>query len=776
MKHFKYEIDEDGIVRLTFDSPGRSMNVLSFEAVEELGAAIETIAGDDKVKGAVMVSGKPAFCAGADLSEMKQFAAMTANYEKDPERTKRRMFTAQNSLNRTFRNLETCGKPFAAAVNGLALGGGFEIVLACHGRFAANDNPKLKLGLPEALVGLLPGAGGTQRLPRLMGIMGAAPILLQGKNLTAETGVAQGVLTAAVPQADLIDAAKAWVKENPNAKQPWDRDRFKFPGGAPYTPSGYPVFAGASAMVRKESYGNYPAMTNILKAVYEGSQVPMDAALRIESRYFCDLLLNPVSGNMIRSLFLSKQALEKGEARPAGHKKGKINKVGVIGAGFMGAGIAYVSAMAGIEVVLIDRDQESADQGKQYTIDLQTKLVNRGKATQGKADAVAGRIDATVDYRKLGDVDLVIEAVFEDSHLKAEITKMAEDVIGDNTVFGSNTSTIPITGLAKTSKRPGNFIGIHFFSPVNKMMLVEIIKGRETSDFAISRAIDFVSRIRKVPIVVEDTRGFYANRCVMRYISEGMNMLSEGVKPAMIENVAKMAGMPVGPLSLQDEVAIDLGYKIMQQTRKDLGNAYVPTKSDPIIEGLYKAERYGRKNGKGFYVYEGREKHLWPELDRFAVDGIQDPQPDVRDVRDRIMYTQAIEAARTMAEGIVRDPREADLGSIFGWGFAPYTGGAISFIDTIGVKAFIKRADELRKAYGAQFEVPDLLRDMAEHGETFYGKFGKKANGAATGHTKSSLSEMREKDVVALANSMGIEASVDDLKAKTIDKILAAQG
>jgi len=561
--------------------------------------------------------------------------------------------------------------------------------------------------------------------------MNASGVLLQGKQLKAAEAQAMGVFHAAVPADELIATAKQWVKDNPKAKQPWDEDRFRFPGGLPFTPKGLPMFAGASAMVRKESYGNYPSLTNILKCVYEGSQVPMDAALRIESRYFCDLMLRPESANMVRSLFLSKQALEKGGARPEGQEKGEVNKVGVIGAGFMGAGVAYVSAYAGIDVVLIDRDQEGADKGKQHTIDLLGKRVKRKKMTQEKADEITGRIEATTDYSKLKDVDLIVEAVFENSELKAKITKMAEEVIGDKAVFGSNTSSIPITDLAKASKRPENFIGVHFFSPVHKMMLVEIIKGEKTSDYAISRAIDFVSKIRKVPIVVEDTRGFYANRCVMRYIQEGYNMLSEGVKPALIENAGKMAGMPVGPLSLQDEVAIDLAYKVMQQTKHDLGSQYVEGKGDVIIDKMYTSERYGRKNGKGFYVYEGREKHLWPELSQFAVNGLQDPQPNVADIKDRLMYAQAIEAARCFDEKIIHDPREADLGSIFGWGFAPFTGGAVSFIDTIGAKAFVARADELLEAYGPQFEVPKLLRAMAKSGETFYGKFSRNNKKAA---------------------------------------------
>jgi 3-hydroxyacyl-CoA dehydrogenase/enoyl-CoA hydratase/3-hydroxybutyryl-CoA epimerase len=636
------------------------------------------------------------------------------------------------TLNMTFRKLETCGKPVAAAVNGLALGGGFEIVLACTGRFAANDNPKLKLGLPEALIGLLPGAGGTQRLPRIVGLMNAAPVLIQGKQLKAAEAKGMGILHDAVPQGELIATAKQWVLDNPKAKQPWDTDKFRFPGGAPYTPKGLPMFAGASAMVRKESYGNYPAMGNILKAVYEGSQLPMDAALRVESRYFADLLLRPESQNMVRSLFLSKQSLEKGGARPAGTSAKPVKKVGVIGAGFMGAGIANVSAMSGLEVVLIDRDDEGTARGMKHITDYHEKRIKRGRSTQEKMEKIVSRVTATTDYNALDDVDLIVEAVFENSDLKNKITKMAEEVISDSAVFGTNTSTIPISDLAKASKNADKFVGIHFFSPVEKMMLVEIIRGEKTSDATLSRAVDFVTAIRKLPIIVEDTRAFYANRCVHRFIAEGGNMLSEGVKPALIENGAKMAGMPVGPLSLQDEVAIDLAYKVMQQSKADLGSQYVAGATDPIIETMMEKERYGRKNGKGFYVYDGRNKKLWEDLGQFAVNGILEEQPPVQDVKDRILYTQAIEAARCFAEGVIDDPRQADLGSIFGWGFAPFTGGVISFIDNqVGPANFVARADELAKQYGPQFEVPQQLRDMAKSGETYYGRWMGAAKKAA---------------------------------------------
>jgi 3-hydroxyacyl-CoA dehydrogenase/enoyl-CoA hydratase/3-hydroxybutyryl-CoA epimerase len=725
MKHFTLETDKDGIALITFDSPERSMNVLSQDVITEISEWVAKITEDNDIKGAVITSGKSAFCAGANLEELGgQFSEVFAAIKKDEQKAKKQLFDMVFRLNTVFRALEVCGKPVAAAVNGLALGGGFELALACHARFAASDNPKLRLGFPEVMVGLLPGAGGTQRLPRMLGLMNSAPLLLQAKKIKAKEALSMGLVNAIVPGDELVAAAKAWVLENPKAKQPWDQDRFKFPGGGPWSAQGFPMFAGSSAMVRKESYGNYPAMGNILRAVYEGAQLPMDAALRVETRYFCQLLLSPKTQNMIRSLFISKQAIDKGGARPASQKPGAINKIGVIGAGFMGAGVAYVSAMAGIEVVLIDRDQEGADKGKAFSEKEQAKRVKRKKTTQDKMDAVLARITPTTDYGLLKDVDLIVEAVFENSELKAKITKMTEDVIGDTAVFGSNTSTIPISDLAKASSRPENFIGIHFFSPVHKMMLVEIIKGEETSDYAISRALDFATRIRKTPIVVEDTRGFYANRCVMRYINEGYNMLSEGVKPALIENGARMAGMPVGPLSLQDEVAIDLAYKILQQTKADLGNQYVAGKMDPIITAMSeKYDRKGRKNGKGFYDYNGREKSLWPELGQFAVNGLLDEQPSADEVRDRILYAQAIEAARTMAEGIIHDPREADLGSIFGWGFAPFTGGAVSFIDMVGMAKFVARADELQAQYGEQFEVPSLLRDMASAGETMYGRF-----------------------------------------------------
>lgn len=734
LKNFTLETDNDGIALVTFDSPGKSMNVISADVMDDFDALTKQIIEDDSIKGVVITSGKDAFCAGADLSEL---GGANDELAKLPEEEmKQKLFEQCFRLNKTFRAMETCGKPIAAAVNGLALGGGFEIALACHYRVMPEDNPKAKLGLPEAMVGVLPGGGGTQRLPRLVGVMNAAPVLLQGKQLDAATAHQQGIVDALAPLDGLVAKAKELVKEDPKgAKQPWDGDKFKFPGGGPYHPAGAQVFGAASPMLRKNTYGNYPAQRYILSCVYEGSQVSMDQAIRIESRYFTKLLLRPESRNMIRSIFLSKQDLDKGGRRPASQEKREVNKIAIIGAGFMGAGIATVSAQAGIEIVLIDANQDGADKGKQHAVDHFQKGVSRGKLTAEKAEKLASLITPTTDYSLIKDVDLVVEAVFENSELKAKITKMAEDEIGEDAVFGSNTSSIPITDLAKASKRPANFIGIHFFSPVEKMNLVEIIMGGETGEYALSRAIDFVTKIKKTPIVVADTRGFYANRCVMRYVGEGLKMLGEGVKPALIENAAKMAGMPVGPLSLQDEVALDLGVKLINQTKADLGDDYKPSGTEPILFKMVEEyERFGRKNGKGFYDYpaeKGQPKRLWPELEQFAPGGkYADEQPSADEVKDRILYTQALEAARCMEEEIVADPREADVGSILGWGFAPYTGGTLSFIDTVGARAFVKRAEELEARYGDQFTVPALLKEMAEKGETFYGRFGTQAAAA----------------------------------------------
>ena len=727
--NFTLATDSDGIAHLVWDMPGRSMNVFTPEVIGELDKAIDHIAADAAIKGCVITSGKATFSGGADLTMLeglgRQLAIMTKT--DGPEKAMQAFFDGSRRLSLIFRKLETCGKPFACAINGVCLGGAFELALSCHYRIMA-DHDKARVGLPEIKIGLFPGAGGTQRVARLMQTGDALQMLFKGEQLRPQAAKAMNLVHELAPVGEIAARAKAWIMAGGKGVAPWDDKAFRLPSGKVYSPTGMMTWPPANAIYRRETMDNYPAAKAILQSVYEGLQLPMDAALRVESRYFAQILRSKEAAAMIRSLFVSMGELNKGARRPKNVPPTALKKIGVLGAGFMGAGIAYVSASAGLEVVLIDRDQASADKGKDYSDKLITGQIMKGRAKSPDKAALLARIHASADYNDLKGCDLVIEAVFEDREIKAQATRQAQAVLGPDAIFASNTSTLPISSLAEVWKKPEDFIGVHFFSPVEKMMLVEIIVGKKTGDRALAVALDYVRMIKKTPIVVNDTRGFFANRCVGNFLREGHLMLMEGVPPAMIENAARMAGMPVGPLSLNDEVAVDLAWKIVQATKKDLGAQAVDPAQEKLLEAMVvKHGRMGRKNGKGFYDYpEKGPKKLWPGLADLQVRKLDPDSIDIETLKQRILAVQALEAARTVEEGVVTDPREADVGSILGFGFAPFTGGALSYIDGMGAKAFVVLCDRLVVECGARFAVPELLRDMAGRGETFYGRFGGK--------------------------------------------------
>ncbi|RWM18761.1 MAG: 3-hydroxyacyl-CoA dehydrogenase [Mesorhizobium sp.] len=723
--NFTLDIDADGIALITWDMPDRSMNIFTEEAMLELNAIVDKVASGAAIKGAVITSGKDTFSGGADITMLqKMLSKFATDKAKDLDKATKALFDKAGYMTGLFRKLETSGKPWVSAINGTCMGGAFELSLACHGRVAA-DSDKVKMALPEVKIGIFPGAGGTQRVPRLTDQQQALQMLTSGQTLSPQKAKSMGLIHEIAEPQKLVETAKAMIKNGLKPVAPWDEKGFKLPGGPVYSVAGANLWPPAIAILRRETYGNYPAAAAILKCVYEGLLVPFDTALRIEQRYFTEIMQTREAAAMIRSLFVSLQELNKGARRPAGVPETKFKKIGVLGAGFMGAGITYVTAKAGIPVVLLDRDMEAAAKGKAHSDSLISDQVRKGRARPEDKDRLLSLITPTADYADLAGCDLVVEAVFEDSGVKKDATEKAEAVLRPSAVFASNTSTIPITSLAKNSARPKNFIGIHFFSPVDKMMLVEIILGKKTGDKALATAIDFVRAIKKTPIVVNDTRGFYVNRCVLRYMSEAYKMLIEGVPAAMIENAAKAAGMPVGPLALTDETAIDLAQKIMKQTIRDLGEKAVDPKQMALINTLVDTHgRFGRKNGKGFYDYPQKpaKKKLWP--------GLKDLYPqlapevvDYEELKKRLLVTIALEAARVMEEGIVTDPREADVGSILAFGFAPFTGGVLSYIDGIGAKKFVKIAKGLQKKYGAEFKAPKLLLDMAEKGETFYERF-----------------------------------------------------
>jgi 3-hydroxyacyl-CoA dehydrogenase/enoyl-CoA hydratase/3-hydroxybutyryl-CoA epimerase len=705
------DVDHDGIAVLTIDVKDKPMNVITADFDQDLGQCLESVISDEKIVGAVITSAKNDFMAGADLKSM--LPALRGLSDKSD------VVEKVIASNQTMRKMETCGKPFVAAINGTALGGGLELTLACHYRIAV-DRPDAVLGLPEVMVGLLPGGGGTQRLPRLIGVQAALELMTQGKHLKPLQAKGLGIVNELASKEELIDKAKAWIKDKGDAVQPWDKKGFKVPGGLDANKVGtIQTFSVVNALVAKNTNHNYPAPISIVSCVYEGCQIPIDSGLRIEAKYFVELLTGQVAGNMIRSLFINKQSADKLRARPEGVEKSKVTTLGMLGAGMMGSGIALVSARAGMNVVLLDSTDEQAAKGKEYTEKFLEKRVARKKMSSDDAAAMLDRIKVTTDYNDLESCELIIEAVFEDREIKAGVTQATEAVIAESAIFASNTSTLPISGLAEASKRPKSFIGLHFFSPVERMPLVEVILGKETSDEALARALDYVQQIKKTPIVVNDSRGFFTSRVFSMACNEANTMLTEGVSPALIENAARHAGYPVGPLAVQDETSIELGYKIHLQTMEDMGDAYKPGSGWEVSAKLVELERLGKKYGKGFYDYpEGAKKRLWPGLaDLFPVS---DQQPDVEEVKSRLMTIQALDAYRCLEEHVLMSPDDGDIGSILGWGFPPWSGGVFSYIDTVGIEKFVERCDDYSQRLGERFTVPDSLREKANNKESFY--------------------------------------------------------
>jgi 3-hydroxyacyl-CoA dehydrogenase/enoyl-CoA hydratase/3-hydroxybutyryl-CoA epimerase len=716
---FTYSLDQDGVASIIWDTQGRSMNVMSAAGFAALDCLIDQALQDPAVKGVILTSAKPDFAGGMDLNVLADLRAGGAQSIFD---MLMRTHAILRKIERAGMDAKTHkgGKPIVAALTGTALGIGLELPLACHHIIAA-DNPKAKIGLPEMKVGIFPGAGGTTRLVRKLGAVMAAPYLLEGKLCDPKAAKAAGLIDEVVPPENLQARAKAWIlaAHDDDLVKPWDRSGYKMPGGAPYHPAGFMTFLAANAMVNGQTQGVYPAARALLSAVYEGALVPFDTALKIEARYFTSVLLHPCSRAMIRTLFIGKKALEKGAHRPALADQ-SVKVLGVVGAGMMGAGIAYVAAQAGIAVVLIDTDMATAQRGKAHSETLLNKSLARGKITTAQKDQILARITATPDFAALAPCDLVIEAVFEDPALKAKITAKIAAATVPECILATNTSSLPITDLARAAPQPDRFIGLHFFSPVDKMQLVEVISGRETGPRAAAKALDFVRQIGKTPILVQDARFFYANRCIIPYINEGITLLSEGVPAPLVENAAKLLGMPLGPLQLVDETSIELGVKIAQATRAALGAAYVATAADDVIFAMAQQGRLGRKAKAGFYDYtdQGARLGLWAGLS--AAYPPAAALPPLQEVQNRLMMAQTLEAVRALQEGVLRDIREGDVGAVLGWGFAPWSGGPFSWLDMIGPDSATAICDDLAARHGPRFAAPQMLRDMAAQGRLFY--------------------------------------------------------
>jgi 3-hydroxyacyl-CoA dehydrogenase/enoyl-CoA hydratase/3-hydroxybutyryl-CoA epimerase len=703
----RYEKAQDNIVVLTMDMPGQSANTMNAVYREAMGVTIARLEAEkDSIAGVIVTSAKKTFFAGGDLAELIKVTKADAQT----------FYEMVLNIKGQLRRLETLGKPVVAAINGTALGGGWEIALACHHRIAL-DNSSVQLGLPEVTLGLLPGGGGVVRMVRLLGLEKALPYLAEGKKVRPDAALKAGLIhQLASDKDDLMARARAWITANPNAVQPWDVKGYKLPGGMPSSPNVAQMLAIAPSVLRDKTKGCFPAPEKIMCAAVEGAQVDFDTAQIIEARYFTELTIGQVAKNMIGTFWFQLNEINAGGSRPQGFEPYVTKKVGVLGAGMMGAGIAYVSAVAGIDVVLKDISIEGAEKGKDYAAKLLEKKVGRGQMSAEKRHGILARIKPTISDADFADCDLIIEAVFEDRDLKANVTAAAERAALSDAVIASNTSTLPITGLSGAVQKQDKFIGLHFFSPVDKMPLVEIIKGEQTSDETLARGFDYVMQIKKTPIVVNDSRGFFTSRVFGTFTNEGIAMLGEGVSAAMIENEARKAGMPVGPLAISDEVSMSLMNHIRQQTIKDLAAEGKQIPEHPayaVIEMmLNEYKRAGKAAGAGFYEYPaGAKKHLWPELKaRFEKVAAQISQVDVR---DRILFIQAIETVRCVEEGVLKSVADANIGSIFGIGFAAWTGGALQFINQYGVQDFVARAQYLAEQYGERFLPPALLLEKA---------------------------------------------------------------
>ena len=695
----------DGIATITFDEEGSPVNTMCLQWQDDLQAVTEQVVKDqDAIQGIVLASAKKTFFAGADLKGVMRMTAADAP----------KVYAEIERIKKNFRTLETLGKPVVSCLNGAALGGGWEVALIGHHRIAVDD-PKIQFGLPEVTIGLLPGGGGITKMVRLLGLMGAQPYVLESKLFNPAEAHQLGLVHELVASADeLLPRAKAWIASVQGsadaATHPWDRKDYKMPGGTPSNPKIAGGLVVAPAMLKTKTRGLYPAPHATLAAMVEGAQVDFDTAMRIESRYLASLMVSPVAKNMINTFFFNLNAIKSGQSRPKDVPKYKPQKVGILGAGMMGAGIAYAQASRGIATVLKDVSLEKAEHGKAYSQKLTQSRVDKGRMNPHDQTALLGRITPTADVADLKGCELIIEAVFENRELKAKVTQEAEPLLAEGGFFASNTSTLPISGLAQASKRPEKFVGIHFFSPVDKMKLVEIIRGETTDDETVARAFDYVLALGKLPIVVNDSRGFYTSRTFGTYVMEGAAMLGEGIPAAVIENAAVQAGLPVGPLAVLDETALSLSVHVLDQTRADFaaeGKTYEATSGELLVERMVKElKRSGRAAGGGFYDYpQGGKKQLWPELKTlFEKPGVE---WNVKDIQDRLLYRQSVETARCLAEGVLTSVHDANIGSIFGIGFPAWTGGAAQFVYAQGVEAFSRRCAELAERHGNGFRLAD---------------------------------------------------------------------